>query len=656
MSENLSMFDLEEFPNRIDVVKMEFIEAETVSWRELFSGFNKLHATTYSSGIGFVCELLDLFEYSEIIFGSQEVMTYSMQEVMAYQLKTIERLRDTSSKMKINLIKKIENGNLEMLVARKKMSHEKIYLLEAEDGRKRTIFGSANMSRAAFTGDQRENVGYIDGEKAYDWYMNSFELFKEDCSDKITIAALAMADDNENAEEIPVLKTVRVNKALIIETNHELKEDVRFGLDVKNLASKLSSYMPKADKKGRILLSPENVKTTRNKLIDSKKKEKEIRSEYPQLVIDVDNGNATLNDTFLDLSPDKSDVKHDVDLFVQYMSGYERFHGDVKGMQSRYFEFANWFFVSPFMGTMRDMAIKYNHNLLPYPVFGLLYGQSKAGKTSFLETLLKMMIGQKPKISAPDFTRSAIEGLKTKVMGVPIVVDDLTQARFTQHAIETIKNDEFGVSNSLRHYPAVVISANEDVKAVAPEVTRRTIICRVQAGLTNTELMKDSTVRRVQKKINTAFYREYLRKMLEVMPDLIDELKDDDSEGAPDIMAVSSKIILGIVNEYYDGEMPSYIRELTLDDYFSEKVTGAHAMKIVQDSWKSNRKSFVIKKRLNILEYNAVQTWEADRLIKELPEDLQARKVRECVLMELDAASTFFEIDFTRKTIFSFFK
>ena len=54
------------------------------------------------------------------------------------------------------------------------------------------------------------------------------------------------------------------------------------------------------------------------------------------------------------------------------MDGYKKFHGDHAGMQLRYYQ-----------------------NALPYPVFGLVYGQSKAGKTSFLETLLKMMIGQK---------------------------------------------------------------------------------------------------------------------------------------------------------------------------------------------------------------------------------------------------------------------
>ena len=167
------------------------------------------------------------------------------------------------------------------------------------------------------------------------------------------------------------------------------------------------------------------------------------------------------------------------------------------------------------MAVMRDMASRYDQNRLPYPVFGLLYGQSKAGKTTFLETLLKMMIGQKTKVSAPDFTRKAIAELKMVVQGAPIIVDDLTQTRFSQHAVETIKWDDFGVDAHNVNYPAVVISANEDVKAIAQEVTRRTIICRVQAGLTNTEVMKSNVVRTVQQKMGTAFYREYLRRMLE---------------------------------------------------------------------------------------------------------------------------------------------
>lgn len=294
------------------------------------------------------------------------------------------------------------------------------------------------------------------------------------------------------------------------------------------------------------------------------------------------------------------------------------------------------------------MAVRYNQNTLPYPVFGLVYGQSKAGKTGFLETLLKMMIGQKTKLSAPDFTRSSIENLKRTVHGAPIIVDDLTNARFNLHAIETIKNDDFGVSNHLTQYPAVVISANEDVKAVAPEVIRRTVICRVQAGLTNTEVMKSSVVRTVQREVGTAFYREYLRRMLEIVPELMERMKSDSSESAPDILEVSSHILVDIFTEY-QGSVPPYIRVLNLEDYFSEKVTGSYAIKTIRSAWETSRNSFKILTGANQLRYNAGATWEADRILKELPETLEAHKSRDWLVMNLAEAKDFFGIDFKKR-------
>ena len=82
--ENLSLFnwesaEQEQMPQNnsgnLDVVKMEFLEAETLSWKELFSGFDTLHAITYSSGIGFVYQLLEMFQKAEIVFGCDEVIS-----------------------------------------------------------------------------------------------------------------------------------------------------------------------------------------------------------------------------------------------------------------------------------------------------------------------------------------------------------------------------------------------------------------------------------------------------------------------------------------------------------------------------------------------------------------------------------------------------
>ena len=90
---------------------------------------------------------------------------------------------------------------------------------------------------------------------------------------------------------------------------------------------------------------------------------------------------------------------------------------------------------------------------------------------------------------------------------------------------------------------------------------------------------------------------------------------------------------------------------LTLEDYFNERVTCAQAIKTIQNAWKFNKKLFVADKKFGQLRYNSGQVWEADRIINELPEDLESHKSREWFIMDLDKACDFFGINF-KKTRF----
>lgn len=634
---------------KLDVVKMDYVGAETLTWEELFDGFDDLKAITFSSGIGFVEKLLRRFNTAEIIFGCEEVMSGTMQDAMAFQTLLLERIRKDATKTLQSIVDRIEAETLHLYVSRNRLSHEKIYLLSAEDGRRRVVMGSANMSFNAFSGRQRENICYIDGESAYEWYLDSFEDLKRESVDEISQKALVTANAVENIDSLPIAETVKVKKAIYIEPVQEAKEDVRFILDVRQLSGKLAPSMPvitKADKKtGRTLIVPDTIVKVRRQLVQEEEREKVQRDEYPQLDVNVEEAVVRLNNKELDLNPTTEEIRSDVDLYLKYMDGYSKFHGAWEDMQRRYFEFANWFFCTPFMAVMRDTAARYERGRLWFPVFGLLYGHSKAGKTTFLETLLKMMIGQKTKISAPDFTRKAIAELKMVVHGAPIIVDDLTQTRFSQHAVETIKWDDYGVNEHNLTYPAVVISANEDVKAIAQEVTRRTVVCRVQAGLTNTEVMKSNIIRSVQKKIGTAFYREYLRRMLERVPEILNAIKSDDDTESLDILKLSSEIIVSIIREHSDS-VPSYVRELSLGSYFDEDVTGKYAIETIQRTWRTSRKSFDVSVRSNELRYNAGTPYDVDRLLKELPETLEPRRSRDWLIVNLDEAKKFFKIDF----------
>lgn len=83
------------------------------------------------------------------------------------------------------MIRRCNYGTVRFYVAHSMLSHEKIYLLSAADGRRRVIMGSANMSSSAFGGKQRENICYVDGDRAYDWYMNCYLELRDNSTDQI---------------------------------------------------------------------------------------------------------------------------------------------------------------------------------------------------------------------------------------------------------------------------------------------------------------------------------------------------------------------------------------------------------------------------------------------------------------------------------------
>ena len=65
--------------------------------------------------------------------------------------------------------------------------------------------------------------------------------------------------------------------------------------------------------------------------------------------------------------------------------------------------------------------------------------------------------------------------------------------------------------------------------------------------------------------------------MLEQMPALLDQLKDDETE-APDILQISSEVIVAIMRQFGSDVLPDYIRTLSLENYFSEHFTGKYAI------------------------------------------------------------------------------
>jgi hypothetical protein len=638
--------------NTLSVVRAEFITAETLEWEKLFNGFNHLRAITYSSSMDFVCKLLKKFDYAEIIFGFEGVLSSGIEEIFAYQSASREFIKEISGKNKTDLVSYIGKDALRLFIAREQISHEKTYILEADNGEKRVVVGSANLSNAAFSGKQRENICYFDGDAAFDYYSAQFNKLKANSADNITKKCLL--SDAARIDTLPIAETVFVRNTIIIEPAVEQDESTRFVIDVKESVKKYTEIVSKdekPDKQGFIRLIPESIRRMQRRSFDNIAQEKELKKEYPELIVDAEAQTAELNGKPLDLFPKKDEVQKDVSLFLDYMRGFDGFYGDVPLVKARYFKLANWFFASPFMARLRTTALKHRRDTLTYPVFALLYGQSNAGKSRFLEILLKMMIGQSvTPVKNKEFTKTAANALRCAVKGAPIIVDDIPRERFNNHVVETVKSDYFGADERLLHYPAVVISANEDVKVVEPELVKRMAVFRVDIRLDNNRARESANaVLKVQKDIGTALYREYLRRMSPLVQDALEILRsDEDIKLSPDILAASSGVLVSIIRENAK-DAPEFVRELSFTDYFGSKIIADAVIKKIKAAWKHHKKAFVIDKKADELRYDAMEYHDAARIVKELPAELEARHILNSVVIRLSKAREFFEIDFKNR-------
>ena len=167
-------------------------------------------------------------------------------------------------------------------------------------------------------------------------------------------------------------------------------------------------------------------------------------------------------------------------------------------------------FCSPFIAKFRLAANHADKTLDPYPAYALIYGSSKAGKTTFVKTLYKMTFGIKKISHAGSFTAKQVEDLKRCVKGIPLFYDDIISKTFNEHAVKLVKHEDFGLDDFLDAYPCVLITGNDDVKAVEQYVSRRVALCHEQqasriCSLSKTPLLKPSRRKLEQHYIENIF-------------------------------------------------------------------------------------------------------------------------------------------------------
>ena len=662
-NKQVSLFEESEIvksANNLSIVKAKFIEDVSLSSKELFEGFNKMKAITYSSGISFMASVLSNFDDSEIIFGLENIVDNKVATVMSVEATCIKEITKNKSAQKLADL--IEQDKLSLHISRDTKSHEKIYILSSNDGRKRIIVGSSNFSYSAFNGVQRENITiFDDDEKAFEYYNDLFENFVSTCSNNISHKLFRkMIDDSDyisnNINELPIMKEIESGKFIYLDAtdNYEEAEIVQ---SVKGFEDELKPILPKFKPDSNKIILSDSVEIRNFKRRYKEENEKKVieKRKLAKLHLNYETSSLSFADKELNMNPTDEEIANDINCLNEFMDGLNAFSGEVQETKKEYYKYLNWFFSSIFAPYLRYIASLTTYDVLLFPVYGIMYGESNGGKSRFTELLTKLMCGKEVKpSSSDDFSYLKITGMKRGIEGLPINIDDLAKSQYNNNAEKIIKDDTWGLNIDYINYPAVSISTNK-VLSWTHDFTKRAVTSHINSEISKTEGAKLARkIKELIKKADCNFYCEYIKRMLPKVLEMVENMKGDRDDYFPDIFSLSSEVLYVIFDQHLE-EIPDYISKLSYNDYFGDDAIGYNAKRKIIKAWHVEPEQFKINKKRNELVYyypENANLYELRSISQELPPKLESKTTGKALTMKYSEAVDFFDIDFKKKLFF----
>jgi hypothetical protein len=572
----------------LTVFRAELISCDQASWEELFEGFTSLQAITFSSSLEMLLRLADRLDDLEIVFGSESILSrehlalaqasqtiqsYGFADALVDQKALVEALARLLGRTGQRLLERVAEGSLRFRLLRGRPSHEKLYLLAGQAGR-RVITGSANLSIAAFEGRQQEVYVAFDGEPA--WLL--FDgYYQRDWKDSVPVEADALVAQRADGaavarqtplslEEVPIVRVLKAGVALVDEaprpmpqgfTSDQMRTAAALGAELKDLA------LPK-DRAGRTIVNAASVLRVL-RAFRARPLGDAAEDRIPRAEIDFATGEVRL-DGVLWLRPDETipadDIARDARILVDYLGSFLAFFGNGAGAIEVYWAFLVWLYSAPAAPHLRQAAVTVGIDPWVYPVYAVLFGRSSGGKTLFTRIAARSMFGFEKMMRSGEFTANGALGMRDKLGAIPLLIDDVTRDRFTRYVPDLVRTDQEGGGQ----YAPVVLTTNRDVTSIPPDLTKRMVTCHIDAAIPENRSVTERNARRAQNEIGTALYRAYLQRLIPEVRAMRAEI-DAGPEGFPDLLACSAAVLRGVLGEAL-GELPDWAKLLTYGDYF----------------------------------------------------------------------------------------
>jgi hypothetical protein len=572
----------------LTVFRADLVGREEAAWEELFAGFASLKAITFSSSLELLLRLSERIEDVELVFGSERILSkehlalaqashtieaYGFADALADQKALVEGLSRLLGRAGRRLLERVAKGSLRFHLLRGRPSHEKLYILSGPSGA-RVLTGSANLGRAAFEGWQREILVRFDGEAAARLFG---EYYERDWKESVPVApealvaagadgALAARDGPLPLEEVPIVRVLSAGVALVDPAPRPvppgfaaeaLKDAAALGAELKELA------LPK-DRSGRTIVNADAVlrvlRSHRARPLSEPGED-----GIPRAEIDFATGLVRLEGERWFAAEDdvpSAAVANDARILADYLESFRNFFGNAEGAVEVYWAFLVWLYAAPAAPYLRQAAVPAGIDPWVYPVYAVLFGRSSGGKTLFTKIAARSMFGFEKMIRSGQFTANRALGLRERLGGIPLLIDDVTRDKFTSHVPDLVRTDH----EMSALYAPVVLTTNRDVSAVPPDLTKRMVTCHIDAAIPENRSVGERIARRALREIGTAFYRAYLKRLI---PEVAAMRAEIDAEAAqfPDLLARSSEILGELFGEAL-GQRPAWARRLGFQDYF----------------------------------------------------------------------------------------
>lgn len=653
----LSLFDVIDGGNQKDtknenILKFnqrQLIDVKYSSCDDMFSGFNKIQAITYSFDLNFINHILKYFDYAEIILGAKFIADNDNALYKAFIHANDVKDGSLKNKRVINMLK---DGSLTIKVPQDIIDHRKLYILSSDDGRTRVIFPSANSSYNAWNGSHNENYDFDDSEYGY---TNALEDFNTawDLAEEMPYSCIAAKPTSDNDDDVinnnPIINKIKQTNQAIILREDTSKEAVEFSKycisyqnDMKKCKELLKGIDLKSDK-GITMISAKEIKKIESHMKRNIRQKKlkltpeERTTDYPKLVIDYFAETAYMNDQELDLDPSEKEIKNDIDELLKIFDNFKTFINGEKNLQPNHFKLLNAVFCSPFIAKLRCEAFLNKVGTSSLPLFMLISSANpNCGKTFMVTAILKMMTGQTLEVETGiEIKKDILKYIQYTRQGTPIFIDEIN-GKYLSEKEDYIKNPEQCERQQLDKMPLVIFASNNVISLEEKYRKRMMFISYDGAMPSNIDQSEyKSKGIAIINRLGNALYRAYLKKMIPQINSMIhymDDIENREDGYYPDIMALSSKTIIDIITEY-GYSIPKYMKPLSWNDAYSVNAISVSDSFLdeINQLFITNRKSFTINTSANLVTIELANTPPVEKMFeswkRSLPNEIQAKVV-----------------------------